>query len=306
MGHIVDDCPQHGDEQESSTTKRSMPLAHAFVADVVVDPDNDGGALLHDQHSSLLLGAEEEDTPTSFTALDTTLFVSPTPTSPINNEVYLDSYQTGMIITALSTIANLSPVCLSTLSSLYNTILNSGCTNHIIQDHSLFWTYHTSMAVPVKMANCGILETLAKDDVKFHIQCGSQSIVFVLHDCLHVLSAPINLLSVGTMQEHWMWIHFNEDSTMIHFPSDHPILAGLSVQASVLHHLSFLKCAFLLPTPPISDGTEVAFPTFPVPARTTSLWHLRLCHIGVDATHVVLPKNYATGVDWTGPLDLSE
>jgi len=91
-GHIVDDCPQHGGEQESSTTKRSMPSAHAFVADVVVDPDNDGGAVLHDQHSSSLSGAEEEDTPTSFTVLDTTLFVSPTPTSPVNNKVYLDSY----------------------------------------------------------------------------------------------------------------------------------------------------------------------------------------------------------------------
>ena len=259
------------------------------------------GAVLHDQHSSSLLGAEEEDTPTSFTVLDTTLFVSPTPTSPVNNKVYLDSYRTGVITTALSTIADLSPVCLSTLLSLYNTILDSGCTNHIIQDCSLFWTYHTSMSVPVKTANCRILETLAKGDVKFCIQCGSQSIVFVLRDCLHVPSAPINLLSVSTMQERQMRIHFNEDSTVIHFPSDHPILTGLSVQASVLHCLSFLKCAFLLPTPPISDGTEVAFPTFPVPARTPSLWHLCLHHLGVDATCVVLPKNYTTGVDWTGP-----
>jgi len=112
--------------------KQSTPLAHAFVADVVVDPDNDGGAVLHDQHFSSLLGAKEEDTPASFTALGTTIFVPPTPTSPINNNIYLDSYQTGMITTALSTIANLSPVCLSTLSSLYNTILDSGCTNHII------------------------------------------------------------------------------------------------------------------------------------------------------------------------------
>jgi len=162
------------------------------------------------------------------------------------------------------------------------------------------------MAVPVKMANCGILETLAKGDVKFRVQCGSQSVVFVLRDCLHVPSAPINLLSVSTMQERWMQIHFNEDSTVIHFPSNHPILTGLYVQVSVLHCLSFLKCAFLLPTPPTSDGMEVAFPTFPVLTRTPSLWHLCLRHLGVDATHVVLPKNYTMGVDWTGPLDLSE
>jgi len=147
---------------------------------------------------------------------------------------------------------------------------------------------------------------LAKGDVKFRIQCGLQSVVFVVCDCLHALSAPINLLSVSTMQEHWMWIHFNEDSTITHFPSNQPILTGLSVQASVLHHLSFLKCDFLLPTPPVSDGTEVAFPIPPVPDKTLSLWHQCLCHLGVDTTCVVLTKNYAMRIDWTGPLDLSE
>jgi len=37
--------------------------------------------------------------------------------------------------------------------------------------------------------------------------------------------------SVGVMQERRMHIHFNEDATVIHFPSDHPVLAGLSFQA---------------------------------------------------------------------------
>lgn len=211
-----------------------------------------------------------------------------------------------MITAAFSTIADLSPVCLSTMLSLYNTILNSGCTNHIIRDRSFFWTYHTSLAVPVKTANCGILETLAKGNVKFRDQCGSRSVVFVLCDCLHVLSTPINLLSVSAMQEHQMQIHFNEDSTIIHFPSDHPILTGLLFQASVVHCLSFLKCDFLSHTPSVSDGTEVAFPTFPVLTKTLSLWHRHLGHLGVDATRAVLTKNYAMGVDWTGPLDLSD
>jgi len=65
------------------------------------------------------------------------------------------------------------------------------------QDHSLFWTYHTSMAVPVKTVSCGILKTLVKDDAKFCIQCGSQSVVFVLCDCLHAPPAPTGTLDAG-------------------------------------------------------------------------------------------------------------
>lgn len=158
----------------------------------------------------------------------------------------------------------------------------------------------------MKTANCGVLETLAKGDVKVRLQCGTQSIVLVLQDCLHAPSAPINLMSVGAMQEHRMRIHFNEDATVIHFPSDHPLLAGLSFQATVLRRLSFLQCDFITPDPPISDGSEVAFPIFPVVELTPELWHCRLGHLGLDATRAILTKGYATGVDWSGTINFSD
>lgn len=108
------------------------------------------------------------------------------------------------------------------------------------------------------------------------------------------------------MQERRMRIHFNEEATLIYFPSDHPILAGLSIQAMVLHRLSFLKCDFLIPPAPLTDGTEVTFPTFQLPEKTPTLWHCQLGHLGIDATHAVLMKDYATGVDWSGPLTHTE
>jgi len=55
----------------------------------------------------------------------------------------------------------------------------------------------------VKTADCGVLETLVKGDVKVRLTCGTQSIMLVLRDCLHAPSAPINLISVGAMQEQW-------------------------------------------------------------------------------------------------------
>ena len=108
------------------------------------------------------------------------------------------------------------------------------------------------------------------------------------------------------MQECWMCVHFNEDTTVIHFPSDHPTLAGLSFQVTVLHRLSFLQCDFITPVPSLTDGTEVTFPTFMVAEPTPALWHCCLGHLGLDATQAVLTKDYATGVDWSGTLDLSD
>jgi len=71
--------------------------------------------------------------------------------------------------------------------------------------------------------------------------------------------------------------------------------------------ISFLcVCVSSCPSRPLTNSTEVAFPTFPVPEQTPALWHHHLGHLGVDATRAILTKAYATGVDWTGPLDLSE
>jgi len=303
-GHMVLDCPDNGGGQTGGVTDRNNKST--YITDVDLDMGNDGGAISSEYTplSSPTVAVEETSIP--FAEFGTAPFVPLTSTSPENNNVYFDLYRTGVISVALSSLADLSPICLLSISAHYNSILDSGCMNHIIRDQSLFWTYHTSLAVPVKTANCGILETLAKGDVKFRVKCGTKSIVLVLHDCLHAPSAPINLLLVRAMRECHMHIHFDEDTTIIHFPTDHPILSGLSVQATVVCQLSFLHCNFLSPTPPVTDGTELAFPVFQVPEKTPDLWHRRLGHLGIDATCAILTKDYATGVDWTGPLSISK
>jgi hypothetical protein len=98
----------------------------------------------------------------------------------------------------------------------------------------------------------------------------------------------------------------NEDMTVIHFPSNHPTLTCLFFTATVVCHLSFLHCDFVPPDLTISDGTQVAFPTFPVVEKTPALWHCQFGHLGIDATNALLTKDYATGVDWSGSLTLSE
>ena len=192
---MIYDCWHTGGEQEGSENHTKMaqaPIVNAFVT----------------QQSTCL----------------------PTPTATVNNDIYLDWYENGVTSSyAFSSLSELLPfelpVSCASITTSFNMILNSGCTNHIICDQALFWTYREDEAVPVKTANCGILNMLAHGDVKFLVPFGQQQIILTLQDCLLAPDAPLNLLSVGVMQEKCMQTHFNEKHTIIHFPSDNLVLS---------------------------------------------------------------------------------
>jgi hypothetical protein len=112
---------------------------------------------------------------------------------------------------------NLNPVVPATLPERFNTALDSACTNHIIRDKSLFQTYDVNGAVPMKTANCGFLTTLAIGEVKFYLVINGKKIVWTLKNCLHAPDVPINLISVGALQEHHISVIFSFQKTTIMF-----------------------------------------------------------------------------------------
>ena len=114
---------------------------------------------------------------------------------------------------------------LSSIPQLYNSALDSACTNHIIRDRNAFHTYNVAGAVPVKTANCGLLTTLAIRDVKIKLRIGDKSIVWTLRNCLHAPDVPINLISVSALQEHHMSVTFSFQKTTISFPPEHSDLS---------------------------------------------------------------------------------
>lgn len=210
----------------------------------------------------------------------------------------------------LEFIQKSSPVILASIESHFNSVLDSACTTHIIRDAKHFWTYHPELAVPVGTANCGILQTKARGEVRFRAHVDGLSVVLVLADCLHAPDVPINLLSVGSMVENDIKLVFEKDATTIHFPDASKDLRGKSLSAMVHKRLSFLHCDFVPPPTPHVD-TPLSFPaiasntkatTFPRVEATPELWHRRFGHLGRDATRAVLTKNYATGVAYVGPF----
>lgn len=107
---------------------------------------------------------------------------------------------------------------LLSLLTTYNALLDSGCTHHIVRDRTLFRRYN-AQAISVGTANCGSLEALGTGDVEFRHPFGDQHIIFTLKGCLYAPSAPINLISVGTLAERGMLCFFSPGGfTKLFFP----------------------------------------------------------------------------------------
>lgn len=62
----------------------------------------------------------------------------------------------------------------------YNSLLDSGCTHHIIKDKKHFHSYNTSQAIPVTTANCGTLPTKAMGEVRFSMNVNGRTATVVL------------------------------------------------------------------------------------------------------------------------------
>ena len=140
----------------------------------------------------------------------------------------------------------------------------------------------------------------------------SHFVTFTLQGCLYAPTAPINLLSVGALAEQGMSCLFSPGGiTKVFYSDDHPRLPGFSFEASVVNRLSFLNLNFVAsPASLVSVALPVSHPvpsnssaySFPRVTQTSMLWHRRFGHIGMEATHATLTKDYVTGVQLEGPF----
>lgn len=80
----------------------------------------------------------------------------------------------------LTFLQSSDPFALASFSSCFNTIIDSGCTTHIIKDCQCFWTYHPELATLVGTANCGVLNTLAQGEVCFRLLFQGQECVICM------------------------------------------------------------------------------------------------------------------------------
>ena len=214
---------------------------------------------------------------------------------------------------ALATV-DFQTSALVSLVAIFNTLLDSGCTHHIIRDRALFSNF-VATTISIGTANCGSLEALGTGDVVFRYPYGDHHVAFTLRGCLFAPTAPINLVSVGALVERGMSCLFSPGGiTKVFFPDNHPKLPGLVFNANVTNRLSFLKLDFISPTSIVNPSAFPAQVVDPVVSSTSSdysfprlkldsmLWHRRFGHIGMEATRAALTKEYATGIQFDGPF----
>ena len=231
----------------------------------------------HVDVDELITNTEDNPLTTEFAAMSLTT----------SNEISFSTYA----LSSVSEILPDQPLAFHTLSLDYNTALDSAFTNHIFCDCNLFHTYDVDGAVSVKTANCGVLTTLAIGDIKIKLIINGKIITWTLRNCLHAPTVPINLISVGTLQEHHLSVVFSFQKTTISFPPDHPQLSGLSFDAYVTRRLSLLNLEFIYP-----PSLPVALQLFPVVLPSPDIWHHRFGHLGHEASKDTLNGNYATGI----------
>jgi hypothetical protein len=217
-----------------------------------------------------------------------------------NIERYLYPMRDSSKSLAFASNSKVNPTAFLSLGGRFNSCLDSGCTDHIITDRKLFHTYDTSGAVSVGTANCGSLSAVASGDVVFRIPFQNRFVLFTLRHCLHAPDAPINLISVGALNEGHLTVTFVPGgNTSISYSKSDPVLPGFTFMATVVSRLSFLRLDFVLPS--VSSCAFPAF-TFPKLKLSSTLWHRRFGHLGMDATKETLLKEYATGINFTGPF----
>ena len=275
-----------------------------FLATMLSEPDmSTSGNQDHDPSVNTL-------EPTAFlTTLDSTALDL---TTIVNDDIQTDLYDPlcsfGFSAMALSPeLSNALALIATSPNSKagLNTVLDSGSTHHIFRDRSAFCTYEARKELSVKTANCGSLVAMGMGTVTMIICLAGRKIELMLQNCLHAPDVPINLFSVGDLQENGFRIHFEPGTTSpythVIFPSTHATLPNYCLKAEFIHRLSFLSCDF---------GSAVSMPAiapantrFPKTSLTPSLWHRRLCHPHIDVTRAVLTKKYASGVEFSGTFE---
>jgi hypothetical protein len=157
--------------------------------------------------------------------------------------------------------------------------------------------------------NCGSLEALGTDNVRFKYPYRGWHVTFTLCGCLYAPAAPINLLSVGVLVKCGMSHLFSPGGIMkVFFPDGHFALPGFKFTAKVSNCLSFLKLDFLqvisavpptaLPAPVPAAQSHSSDYSFPRLKLDSILWHCHFGHIGMEATQAALTKNYVTSVQF--------
>jgi len=150
--------------------------------------------------------------------------------------------------------------------------LDSGCSNHMAKDQSIFKDIDKSVNVKVRLGNGAIVESQGKGTIMVETKKGRKFI----KDVLLVPNLKENLLSIGQMMENGYSLHFEKDTCKIYDSRKIEIGQVKMEKRNRSFPISFK------PGTNISMKAEVDY---------SWLWHRRFGHFNTHALKLLYQKN---------------
>jgi hypothetical protein len=156
--------------------------------------------------------------------------------------------------------------------------LDSGCSNHMCGNKSLFYDLDETFRETVKLGNNSCMSVMGKGDIKFHMK---NNTVQTITSVFYVPDLKSNLISMGQLQERGYIIIIQQSRCQIHHPEK-----GLIAEAKMTTNRMFPLH--------IQDDVQKCLST--KVQDSTWLWHLRYGHLSFKGLKTLHEKNMVEGL----------
>lgn len=163
-------------------------------------------------------------------------------------------------------------------------ILDSGCSNHMSGDKSLFCDLDESFKDKVKLGNNSRMEVTCRGNVRLKIG----SFIHVVSAVYYVHELRNNLLSIGQLQERGLTILIQNGSLKMYHPE-----RGLIVTSDMTTNRMFAMIASSLPQEVIDSKP---FCLYTSSHDVAQLWHCRYGHLSYKGLKKLQDKKMVEGM----------
>ncbi|KAK9748830.1 hypothetical protein RND81_02G083800 [Saponaria officinalis] len=147
--------------------------------------------------------------------------------------------------------------------------LNSGCSNHMCGDYSLFCDFDKNFKQTVRLGNNMKMSVVGKGNIKLLLK----DTTYVVREVFYVPELKNHLLSIGQLQEKGLDVLFKSNQCQIYHPTK-----GLIIQAYMTANRMFVVKSETQSTE-VQLKSDICLRTTTKDGDVTELWHKRYGHL---------------------------
>ena len=165
--------------------------------------------------------------------------------------------------------------------------LDSGCSNHMCGDRSLFCELDEEFKQMVKLGDNTRISVVGKGTVKLFLN----GVCYIIAEVFHVPELKNNLLSIGQLQERGLAILIKSNKCNIYHPTK-----GLIIQTDITTNRMFIILSKSPATNLQMQQTEGGVCMQATSQNLAQLWHQRYDHISHKGIRILQQKEIVKGL----------